>query len=134
MWGWGRHDTVVQGLIVDEGVTGIWKLLIGNNPEDGWQGPKFPNSSKADFTTGKCGHTGCLWRLDTDPTEHHNLVAQESDRAARMLATIKAVNKTTFSPDRGEGEQDGHIEEACDAAIKQYGGFFGPFLNYSSVL
>jgi hypothetical protein len=134
MWGWGRHDTVVQGLIQDEGKAGIWKLLIGQNPEDGWQGPKFPNSSDFNTKVTDCGPAGCLWRLDTDPTEHHNVVGSEADRAASMMLTIKLMNKTTFSPDRGEGEQDGHITEACDAAIKHYGGFFGPFLNYSSTL
>ena len=56
-WGWGAPSdgvvTVVQGLIVDtrkypteplddSANGGLWKLLTGNTPMDGWTGPLYP--------------------------------------------------------------------------------------------
>jgi arylsulfatase I/J len=137
-WGWGNTTTIVQGILVDEGEgRGIWKLLLGKSPMNGWQGPKFPNASTAkdafNFTNTvfDCGAEGCLFRVDQDPSEHHDLSghANQTARMARMMAAMVVANSTTFSPDRGEGEGDKHITEACDAAIGRYGGFFGPFLN-----
>ena len=38
-WGWGNVKTIVQGLIEDRGSEGIWKIMTGANPMNGWQGP-----------------------------------------------------------------------------------------------
>jgi hypothetical protein len=133
-WGWGDVRTIVEGLIVDRGAAGVWKLLVGRNPMSGWQGPLFPNAStpKTQWSfhdVYECGPHGCLFKLDDDPTEHVDLRQREPDIAAAMLAEIVQLNHTTFSPYRGPGEQNGDIAAACAAAEKWYGGFFGPFLR-----
>jgi hypothetical protein len=103
-----------------------------------------------------CGETGCLFRLDqgtptavgrgmlqylshvmvmqrwADPTEHVDLIHENATLAAKMLATLKVHNASTFSPYRGPGEQNKDVAAACDAAIHRYGGFFGPFVNQSN--
>lgn len=49
--------------------------------------------------------------------------------AKDMLATLRKLNTTTFSPYRGPGEQNKDIGAACTAAVDKYGGFFGPFVD-----
>ena len=143
-WGWGDVKTIVAGLIEDMGQQGLWKLLLGEQTMDGWQGPMYPNSStqKNDFTFtdpffGHCGAAGCLFRIDTDPTEHHDLLGHGASpnasivaRAAAMMMKLKKQNATTFSPERGPGEADKNtVTASCKAALDKYGGFFGPFLD-----
>merc|ERR1719221_1122094 len=103
---------------------------------NGWQGPFFPNASTAASDVfnlgevGDCGDRGCLFRIDQDPSEYVDLVDIELTRAAEMLAIIRKLNTTTFSPDRGPGE--GHVEaidDACKAAGHVYNGFWGPFVE-----
>merc|ERR1711964_175254 len=101
------------------GDRGIWKLLTGLQTMDGWQGPQFPNATtpKDAFTftdayIADCGATGCLFRIDTDPGEHTDLSSVNASMAAEMLETLRGFNSSTFSPDRGPGEDDGHIDEA----------------------
>ena len=122
---------------------GLWKLLLGSQTMDGWQGPVYPNASTAHdaftFTPAfihKCGAGGCFFRLDTDPSEHNDLLAA-GDANATILAQVAAVmdklraaNASAFSPERGPGEADPKvIDAACKVALSRYGGFFGPFLN-----
>lgn len=95
---------------------------------DGWQGPSFPNASTSHWAAEKsvhdCGEAGCLFELRSDPTEHVNLVAREPARAQAMLARLREASATTFSPDRGVPDSAG----ACQAAMSNYGGFWGPWL------
>ena len=145
-WGWGDTTTIVSGLIEDAGEgEGLWKLLIGEQTQNGWQGPLYPNRSTAngafafnDAFTAFCGETGCLFRLDTDPEERHNLLREGAKganatvlaRAQRMMIALRKHNSTTFSPERGVGESDKKVvNAACKAGIDRYGGFFGPFVN-----
>ena len=133
-WGWGDVRTVVQGLLVDMGAgKGLWKLLTGRTPMNGWQGPLFPNASTPHWLWSfneifDCGEEGCLFRLDEDPTEQTDLRLAQPAIAAAMLDQLRTLNQTTFSPYRGPGEQNGVVAAACDAA-RGYGGFFGPFLS-----
>jgi len=139
-WGWGDVKTVVSGLIQDEGIDGIWKLLIGEQTMSGWQGPLYPNQSTAKdaFIFSKafissCGEAGCLFRIDIDPTEHHDLANTNTSmvmRAQKMLAALAKHNATVFSPQRGPGESDKNvINLPCEVAVAKYQGFFGPFLD-----
>ena len=100
---------------------------------NGWQGPCYPNSSTPSTQWSfneifDCGEEGCLFRLDEDPTEHTDLRDAERDIATAMLAEMRELNKTTFSPYRGPGEQNRNVADACAAAAR-YGGFFGPFIE-----
>ena len=57
--------------------------------------------------------------VDVSPAERH----RRDPLRGPSIANCRAA----FSPDRGEGEQDKHVDEACAAAVQRYGGFFGPF-------
>ncbi len=145
LWCTSSDDTtLVGGVIVDERATGggagsgggggggLWKLI--REPVlamDGWQGPSWPNATSTQFSNQlnrSCGGPkGCLFRLDTDPTEHHD-VAQDpanAERVARMGALMRRMNATAFSPDRGRAD----FEASCGAAHAKWGGFWGPFVE-----
>ena len=134
-WGWGNVPTIVQGLIEDRGADGRWKLLLGAVPMNGWQGPFYPNSSTTAHAFGfsgewvlDCGAGGCLFRLDLDPEERHDVAHANPQLVVQMKATLLRLQSTALSPDRGPGEQNGDVAAAC-AAAERYGGFFGPFHN-----
>jgi arylsulfatase I/J len=145
-WGWGNTTTIVSGVIMQEKDTikgeissNTWKLLLGLQTMNGWQGPMYPNISTAtdafDFQNAfiyDCGDKGCLYHLNSDPEERDDLRTKNismEKKAEQLLYIIRRENRTTFSPDRGPGEQYGHITEACDAAEKKWGGFWGSFLE-----
>ena len=44
--------TTVSGVIVDEGETGLWKLLTGDVQQDMYTGPHYPNSSTNEVRLG----------------------------------------------------------------------------------
>jgi len=129
-WGWGDVKTTVQALIQDRGDAGLWKLILGGVPYNGWQGPWYPNATSPSQQYGilDCGLTGCLFRLDKDPTEHNDVAGDEKEIASELLAAIKTLNTTTFSPYRGAGEATQNVTVPCDVAERKYGGFYGPFL------
>lgn len=62
-WGWGDVKTTVQALIQDRGDAGLWKLILGGVPYNGWQGPWYPNATSPSQQYGilDCGLTGCLY-------------------------------------------------------------------------
>mmetsp|Transcript_13788 Transcript_13788/g.50210 ORF Transcript_13788/g.50210 Transcript_13788/m.50210 type:complete len:561 (+) Transcript_13788:81-1763(+) len=70
-------DVIVQGIIVDEGDQGLWKLVLGQLSMNGWTGPQWPNATTdwaAQNSWAECGvDTGCLFELRADPTEHNDL-------------------------------------------------------------
>merc|ERR1712110_333402 len=108
---------------------GLWKLVLGRQSQAGWQGPQFPNASTNHWNSSEtvidCGNAGCLFRLDHDPSEQHDLANRERNRVARMLAEIRDANSSTFSPHRGWPDMEG----ACKVAKERYKGFWGPFLG-----
>jgi len=111
--------TTVQGLI-----SGDFKLLLGEVQQNIWTGPFYPN-----LTTNwldkpyDCGIKGCLFNIREDPTEHVNLVDSLPAISSQLAARIKQIQETVFHPNRGK--QDGL---ACQYALYQYGGYWGPFL------
>ena len=51
-----------------------------------------------------------------------DLESSHPDVVAELTARIRAVNETTFSPDRGQRDPRG-----CSTALGRYGGIWGPF-------
>jgi len=127
-WGAAPSQTTVDGLIVDKGEGGLWKILVGWIPMNGWQGTQYPNASTlswaAEASIATCD-PGCLFRLDTDPTEHVDLATSKPQILQRMLSLLKMHNTSVFSPDRGTPDIDG----ACKAAMERYSGFWGPWVH-----
>mmetsp|Transcript_3546 Transcript_3546/g.6861 ORF Transcript_3546/g.6861 Transcript_3546/m.6861 type:complete len:664 (-) Transcript_3546:109-2100(-) len=125
-----------------------YKLITGKQLYSAWQGPVYPNcstvasagaangpsfadlaifnlrialSEKATWTQD-CG-AGCLFNVEVDPTEHHNLAGLPKHAAtvARLQRKLRELNRDLFRPDRGNDTID-----ACMAFIDN-GGYYGPF-------
>jgi len=108
-------------------VTQRWKLLLGDVPMSGWTGPSFPNASSMahDFTHSvtDCA-AGCLFDVESDRAEHHDVAADHPETVARLTARLAAVEATAWAPHRGTEQR-----AACDAAAGRYHGFYGPFAD-----
>jgi arylsulfatase B len=112
-------------------VSGKFKLVKGDQPMDGWQGPTYPNATGEQpsyypkgWQTGRCAAKGCLYNIFTDPTEHHDLADEMPELLANMQARLAELNKDNFTPNRGEPTL-----KACVAAIKNkmhYAHFLDP--------
>jgi len=119
----GSKDGDVQGIILDKGPSGMWKLLTGKLNNDAWQGPSFPNASTTNFPTSDCKEVGCLFRIDADPTEHYDLAEKEKAVLAELHSMRAEEQKHVFKPNRGPQDP-----QSCVAAINVYGGFWGPWV------
>ena len=107
-------------------ISGDYKILTGNVEQAGWTGPQYPNLTNPNGgikASEKCGDTGCLYNIKTDPEERMNLATQMPDMLGKMRAALRGYQKGHFNPDRGS-----MWPGACDTALNQYGGFWGPFL------
>jgi len=69
-----------------------------------------------------CGE-GCLFNVQLDPTEHHDLAScpHHTHVLARMQAKLALLSKDNFNPDRGHSAL-----EACEVQFLN-GGYYGPF-------
>merc|ERR1711998_695354 len=67
---------------------------------------------------------GCLYDIVNDPNEQHDLAATHPDLVKQMNATLNQMNQGIFRPDRGN-----ESVLACKVGGKQYGGFYGPFVD-----
>jgi len=118
----GTFTTVVAGLI-----QGPWKLLLGPNTQNGWQGPFFPNTStnwNSYLNPLRCGLVGCLFNIIDDPTEHFDVAAEHPVIRSQLIERIAELQKGVFSPDRGMADP-----LACQAATTKYGGFWVPWVD-----
>ena len=128
----GHQRTTVNAVVAYLGQGSqqtLWKLLVGRVPLAGWTGPKYPNGTQASTPTVSCGippeGDGCLYNLNSDPHETHNLAASPAHAQVKteLLHLLLHHNSTTFSPDRGQQDP-----KACTAARK-YGGYWGPWVR-----
>ena len=69
---------------------------------------------------------GCLFDLQTDPTESRSVASEQPALFERMLAAVDAASATAYSPDRGKPDP-----RACAQAIAR-GGYWGPFASAKS--
>ena len=119
---------------------GRYKLIVGNESNVMWTGPLYPNATgfqpfvpsgtngpqdvspfpPQTLATVDCGASGCLFDVVADPTEHAPI--NDAKIKQRMLARLADLNMNNFNPNRGKPSMI-----ACNAAMKLYGGFYGPF-------
>jgi arylsulfatase I/J len=68
---------------------------------------------------------GCLFDLQADPTESHDLAAEPAMQQvkASLLAQLGELNKRLFLPERGDASA-----AACKGAV-DHGGVLGPFVD-----
>lgn len=94
-------------------IQGPWKLLLGTQLWGFWQGEQFPNASTphtGTVGTLECGDGGCLFNIDDDPTEHHDVSQQHPDIVAQMRSVIDSYERGAFRPDRGS--DNGQVGES----------------------
>ena len=92
-----------------------------------WTGPSFPNRSclqatgcsESEWEASVDCSRGCLYNLTQDPSEHYDLSEQLPLIVTQMRQRIEQLNRTTFSPHRGEPNVVG-----CDVALQFYSGFW----------
>ena len=104
-------------------IGGDYKILTGTVGHAGWTGPHYPNGSHEVDAIEHCGD-GCLYDIKQDPLEHTNLATKLPDVLKTMQSKLAQYQTTHFNPDRG-GEWPG----ACEAAVNNYGHYWGPFLD-----
>ena len=108
-------------------ISGNYKILTGNVGQAGWTGPVYPNNTKTDGGINArehCGNRGCLYNIINDPEEHNNLASQMPRKLRKMRRKLGEYQETHFNPYRGEKSP-----AACEAALNEYGGFWGPFIK-----
>jgi len=132
---WTGPHTSVNGLIVDQGAEGIWKLLVNEIPMDVWTGPRFPNTTdpadwqqSPEFVFAHCGN-GCLFNLSSDPSEHIDLAADFPHRLQHLRKLARGYNASVFSPNRGSPQRS-----ACTTAQTTHKNFWGPFLDVKAYI
>merc|ERR1712187_644641 len=113
----------VQGVILDKGSDGLWKLLVGSVVQDARTGPSFPNATTGDFPDYDCGEHGCLFRIDVDPSEIIDVAASQPAVLAELEKLRGTAATTIFSPDRGLQDP-----RSCIAALEEHRGFWGPWI------
>ena len=142
--------TVVSGLIAFlEGH--LYKLLLGWQALDCVTPASYPDGSKPSCPWRWCGTVGCLYNLSADESESHDLVQSMSasspdhapDAPGRQLAAgrqtpvrrllaemhrrIGRHNATALTLSRGSRAEA--VDDACAAALLNYGGTWGPFVS-----
>ena len=111
----------------------LWKLFgsgFASTPQGatGWAcfpGPVYPNATDPGcHFGGNCDKElgGCLFELNSDPTEHIDLAESEGAVLQSMVARLGALQASLFTPDRGQKD-----ERACERVVAN-GGFYGPWL------
>ena len=82
--------------------------------------------------TAHCGHTGCLFKIEKDPTEHHDVASSNLAIARKMLARVVLLNDTRVPPTKGGlyNPVRGTVQPAaCAKAMGEYRGFWGPWME-----
>lgn len=131
----GDGKVLVGGLIWEQPNTSkLWKLLVGAQDKGELiemavtTGPKWPNVSSHLVPlehTRRCGRStanGCLYELNSDPTEEHTVAREEPLVFGRLLQRIQEWQAGAYSPNRGTTNP-----AACEKA-EERGFYWGPFL------
>ena len=86
-------ETQATGVIAEDTSGRLWKLLVGNISQYGWQGPSFPNASTAGWdgntAVKNCGEAGCLFELRSDPTEHVDLAGTAVEQLKQLQLRVQ---------------------------------------------
>ena len=133
----GDGQAIVGGLIWQptNSSTKLWKLLLGAVNKGQLiemavlTGPSWPNLTSHLVPlehTRRCGRTaatGCLYELNSDPTEISTLAEAEPAVFAHMLRRVEALQAGVYSPDRGS------TNLAACAKAEARGFYWGPFMD-----
>lgn len=121
----GGSCATLNGLIQADGPH-MWKLLLGDIEQAFVTGPYFPNASTPaalPAAIADCG-SGCLFDLLADPLEASDLAPSMPHQVAAMRGRLEELLPSAFNPHRGVVDL-----AACEAALGEHSGFWGPFVN-----
>lgn len=136
---WASHNDIVVRTIIQQDPADhskIWKLMLGQEPNAVWTGPRHPNATSAtqrpsEKVFADCGYApGCLFELGADPAEHEDVAAANPEVVKRLREALEAHNKTVFAPRRPSNPA------GCDVALSRYKdpnhdfGWWGPFAEH----
>ena len=105
-------------------ISGDYKILTGTVSSAGWTEEDYPNSESVRFSSQDCGNKGCLYNIKDDPEETTDLSSTRKPLLREMRTMLQEYQATLFDPDRGSV-----ADEACEAALGTYDGFWGPFID-----
>jgi arylsulfatase I/J len=112
--------TVVQGLI---NATSGLKVLVGGLAWSSWPSAVAPGPGNGPPNVAHNCSPACLFDVFADPSERVDLAGARPAETAAMLARLRELNASVFSPNRGHGD-----DKAACAAAAAAGGFLVPFL------
>ena len=110
-----------------------FKVVLGKQGGKGvWTGPRHPNATAHPDDDAGCGESGCLFNIDSDPTEHVDLAAQQPSLLANLTAALAAAWATRY-----QTGDDGYygVYTNCTTLAKYaeaYPGFGGPLCSAAS--
>ena len=104
-------------------ISGDYKILTGTVPLAVWTEEDYPNGNTVSLVDEYCTSEGCLYNIKDDPEELINLASNETSVLTSMRSKLQDYQATRFNPDRGS-----IAPEACEAALGEYEGFWGPFV------
>ena len=89
-----------------------------------WLAPLWPPPYAAERVCGRrAARDSCLFNLSADPGESASVSAAQPELFARMLARVDELQRSVYSPDRGDVDAG-----ACEQALGPNGGYWGPWL------
>eukprot|EP00940_MAST-03C_sp_MAST-3C-sp2_P002134 g2134.t1 len=79
-----------------------WKIVIGHQNGLGtWTSEVYPNGTRAGNGDNSCA-SGCLFNIQNDPTEHHNLKDTFPEIWTKVLKMLLAASESLYQTDYGE--------------------------------
>ena len=89
----------------------------------------YPNASRdfIDAHSSTCPESGCLFDVASDPSEFHEVSAQNPEVVKMLKGRMEEWRKTIW-------EVNHHVDPLCAEAVRnRYGGFYGPWKEVPSL-
>eukprot|EP00928_Gymnodinium_smaydae_P069341 TRINITY_DN5277_c1_g1_i2.p1 TRINITY_DN5277_c1_g1~~TRINITY_DN5277_c1_g1_i2.p1 ORF type:complete len:514 (-),score=31.57 TRINITY_DN5277_c1_g1_i2:47-1588(-) len=117
-------------LIMYESGTGRhWKLIRSSQGSAYFPGPTTPNGTASEPEELEC-NPACLFDLENDEVEHHDVSARHPTVLKKMLERAVELDKTYYQS-AGSTQLD---TAARSVAKSKYGGFWGPWQDNTDVV
>jgi hypothetical protein len=121
-------------------INGTYKVITGKQGFAGWAGPQYPNTTSKGHEVGSVAIDctgGCLFDVESDPTEHNNLASSKPALLNALIALKAQLSKGIWP---GATRKEVHVtlpgssllsdNDACNqTAYDKYGGFYGPYME-----